>query len=311
MIKLNEIVGNFVKEYEIEDFRELSFISNLTHIIDDHKIQLKDKCAKKYVSINRSFKYSYDFLKSIDPRYAEYLIELKDNNVFDIVQDKFETPFSNLINGKEYIYLPIFNCIGDTYSITHETIHATSIYDNSLNRHLFCEVLSILSEMLQRDYFARTTKPPEYNLNNETLLKGLYSQKNSVLLELYLIQAYLEYGYIDQMKLLNILDRFDKKELKETADNLNRIIVNEELSYGFDQRYIIGYLIASYMHDRILDDPKKIEEFIDLNDSLGYYEIEDFLDYLDLEYENNCILNLTDKSYQKLKTSFIHELKRR
>ena len=65
------------------------------------------------------------------------------------------------------------------------------------------------------------------------------------------------------------------------------------------------------MHDRILKNPRNVCEFIELNDNLNNYEVQDFLDYLELDYEDSKILNLKETSYQKLRNSFVNELKRR
>ena len=313
MQKLNEILKRFVEDYEVEDFEELSFISNLVCIIDDYPINLKKEVPKNFVAVNKSFNYSYEFLKTIDEEYANHLQKLKEEAAFDIKVGEDEYAYSDIVNGKSYIYMPIYNNIGDTYSITHETIHDMSAVagDTSLNRYLFCEVFSLLAEMLQRDYFYNTTRPKEYNLNNNGILRGVYSKKRTITLELNLIKTYLEHGYIDKQKFIDIMSSFDSSELREISYKLHLILENEELSYGFEQRYIIGYLIASYMHDRILKNPKKIVEFVELNDNLNNYEVQDFLDYLDLDYENSQILNLKEKSYQKLRNSFVNELKRR
>lgn len=313
MKRLNNILKKFIEEYNVEDFSELSFISNLTSIIDNYPIKLKQEVSKKYVSINKSFNYSYEFLKTIDKRYADYLLKIKNEGVFDITQGNEEYPYSNIIDGKSYIYMPIYNNIGDTYAITHETIHDMSAIDGetNLNRYLFCEVFSLLAEMLQRDYFYNTSRPKEYNLNNNSILRGIYSKKRTIMLELNLIRTYLEYGYIDNQKIFDILGIFNSSELTEISYKLHFILEHEELSYGFEQRYIIGYLIASYMHDRILKNPRNICEFIELNDNLNNYEVQDFLDYLELDYEDSKILNLKETSYQKLRNSFVNELKRR
>ena len=327
MEELNRLIENHINEYEINDFEELSFISKLVSIVDKYNINLKDKKTKSSVRFNKNFKYSYDFLKTIDPDYASYLLKIKEEGVFDILKDKEGCPYSTVKDdGKHYIYMPLQSNIIDSYSITHEVIHDLSISedsDNSLTRHLFCEVFSLLSEMLQRDYFKNTTKPKGYNIENSTILGGVYSKKRTIMLDLNLIKAYLESGHLSFNQVGEIFSIYTDEEIDdEIIYYLQEILETGELTYGYEQRYIIGYLFASYMHDRIIEDPKKIEEFVELNDIINEYDISDFLHYLDLDFKNKyiqvddtevypLILDLTDESYDKLERSFVKELKRR
>ena len=327
MEELNKLIENHINEYEINDFEELSFITRLVSIIDKYNINLKDKKAKKNIKFNKNFKYSYNFLKTIDLEYANYLLKIKEEGVFDVLKDKKACPYSTVNDdGSHYIYMPLQSNINDSYSITHEVIHDLSISDdseNSLTRHLFCEVFSLLSEMLQRDYFKNTSKPKGYNVENSTILGGVYSKKRTIMLDLNLIKAYLEDGYINYNEVGRIFSIYTDEEInEEIIYYLQEILETGELTYGYEQRYIIGYLFASYMHDRIINDPKKLEEFVELNDIINEYDISDFLHYLDLDFKNKyiqtedteeqpLILDLTDESYEKLERSFVKELKRR
>lgn len=309
MEKLNRIVKQFIDDYEIKDFSEFAFITNLLSIIDNYNYNLKIVVAKKKISLNKSFKYSYDFLKTIDSKYSKYLLEAKSKKIFHIGKESY----SNWENNEKYISLFLQNNINDTYSITHELIHATSINGDqvTLTRCLFCEVFSILGELLQQDFFSKTSKPKDYSLNNKAILNGIICKKDIIFFEMEIIRTYLENGYITEIELINILSKYNKKNFNEVANHFYSIMENEELTYGFEQRYIIGYLISCYMHDHILENSKNINEFIELNDNINYFEIYDVLDYLNLEYEKNTILNLTKESYEKLNKSFIKELKRR
>lgn len=308
---LNKILKENIEEYRIRDIDELIFLQKLIDIIRRHVDFIKRPKVKQFVKVNKSFEYSYQFLKSICPRYAEYLLNIKEQGIFDInFYDTFAC--STIKNGKHYIYLPLQQNIGDTYTITHETIHDMTATENTtITRHFFCEVFSLLAEILQKDYFERTCRPKEYYINNLESIQNVYQKSVEIKLELDLIKQYLKYGWIESFQLSEIFQNFKRKDWFIIENKLYDFVQSKKLEYGFQQRYIIGYLIACYMHARILKDAKKIQEFIELNDCLNEIEIEDFFHYLDLEYKENKFLDLTDESYQVLEKSLLHELKRR
>lgn len=308
----NKIIEDNIHEYQIESIDELIFIRKLVAIIDRHPVYVKYPKAKHFVKINKSFQYSYNFFKSFCPRYADYLLSLKEQGIFQIEKKKDSYAYSICEDGKHMIYLPIQNNIGDTYSITHETIHDITVEDfSSLTRSFFCEVFSLLAEILQKDYFERTIQPKEYRMNNLGNIIGVYQKKTGIKLELLLIETYLEYGSIDFFHLAEIYQSLNKTEQEIASYYLSHLVEEGNLEYGFEQRYIVGYLFACYMHDQILKNPKKIQEFIELNDSLNEIPMDDFLDYLGLEYNENTFLDLTQESYDILEKSLVYELKRR
>ena len=63
------------------------------------------------------------------------------------------------------------------------------------------------------------------------------------------------------------------------------------------------------MHQRILENPRKIEEFIKINDEINYMDFYDILKYLDLEIEDYEFGELKHESYKKLFKSYKKELR--
>lgn len=308
MEKLNEIIKSTIEEYEIIDIKEYDFLTKLNNIIlkYDRKIVIPKYTNK--VNIKKNFEYSESFLKSISLEYAEYLIKRKNEGAFNFVgADSLSR--SDLVDGKKIIYLGVTGTIEDSYTITHEIIHDMSVDETySLTRSLFCEVFSLLSEMLQANYYRQNNSPKDYLIDGKSTLVHLISKAKIIDFDKKLINQYLENGYITKIDLFNILKDYDN--LDTIMDHLDVILDCEELTYDFELRYIIGYLFASYMYDRIINEPKKIREFIDLNDMINEYSIENLLNYLELDYSDSMYFDLTDESYQKLEESYIKQLKR-
>ena len=77
------------------------------------------------------------------------------------------------------------------------------------------------------------------------------------------------------------------------------------------QRYIQGILLATYIHDRIIEDPTKIKEAIELNESLNDTSIEEIFARfnLPLEVEEKHFV-IPEETIKILEKSYVNELKR-
>ena len=96
--------------------------------------------------------------------------------------------------------------------------------------------------------------------------------------------------------------------VEECIKIIKMILKDEKFTFGMDQRYVIGYLLALFMLER---DKNNSIEFFELNEMLNSYSIENLLNYLDLELINSAgLLELSEKSYQKLEESYIKQLKK-
>ena len=139
-----------------------------------------------------------------------------------------------------------------------------------------------------------------------------YMKENTICIEfeLRLISEYLEKGYLTKMDILNVIETFDMKYAVLLWTHVKTILEEKEFTLLFQQRYVVGYLLASFMHERILNDPKKINEFLELNEMINDYTEKDFLDYLGLELDNGYYFDLTKDSYKKLQKSYHNEVKR-
>ena len=71
--RLNKIVEKFVRETKIKDENSFNFIKNLIDIFERHYNESYIANYKNKISFNKNYKYSYQFLKAINPSYAEYL----------------------------------------------------------------------------------------------------------------------------------------------------------------------------------------------------------------------------------------------
>ena len=210
--------------------------------------------------------------------------------------------------------IPVTENISDAFAIVHEIIHDINLKDSFKNPesfHLLCESLSILSEFLFEDYLR----------NNQKIINDIYKDKREIFyaintkactvdFEHFLLERFLKKGFVCNYD----INCYLKNKPKYIEENLTYIVdeifEKEDLNIDREQRNIIGIFLASYMHDRILEKPKRIKEFIEINDFINEMNFYDIFKYLDLEIKDYGYGSLTEESYKKLFKSYKNEISR-
>lgn len=314
--ELNEIIEEYVTSEEtyIEDFSMLKVLND--YVIENHIKIKRDQKYNNRVGINSSYKLSYEFLKTINPSYSSYLEQRWNKGIFTLIENP-----RNLIAYSYYdkqkkdnvISLPVKNDISDAFAIVHEIIHDMNLkesIDTSFSFHVFCESLSILSEFLLEDYLKEklTTSSDIYKDRRE-VFHAINYKSYIVDFEYFIIDRFLKKGRILDYDITKYLNT-KQKDLHQLFNYvLSDILDEKQLSIDIEQRNIFGIFFASYMHQRILENPRKIEEFIKINDEINYMDFYDILKYLDLEIEDYEFGELKHESYKKLFKSYKKELR--
>ena len=310
MDKLNELVKKTIEDYEIENIDEFAFTSELSQIIFKNHKEIKIPKYKSRVSLKKSIKYSYDFLDSLSHDYSKELESLKSDIIFEKQNlQNYKCAYSDYDykTDKKIIYIPYNNNIVDSYNITHEIIHATSMSKEfSYTRNVFCESLSFLAEMLQKDYL-KDKNVKDYQINDKEQINSLKNYNIIIDYQLKLIEEYLNNGYIDVANFMNVLEKYNIYDISIISNHLIESIKNNKFDLLFKQRYIIGYPLACYIYDRVINNG--IYEFIELNEMINEFWLEDFLNYIDLECEDKEYLSLNKESYDEIEKSFIKRMK--
>ncbi|MCM1370616.1 MAG: hypothetical protein NC181_01820 [Clostridium sp.] len=317
---------------QLNDLLEQAYFEIEELYLEDFKIfkTLNDYIIKNFIDINRiikydtrvglsnSYKYAYDFFNSFNKEYANYLKE----NWNDEIINKDFVKFNNsnniaetyMENDKAKIYLPFDKTLFDSYSIVHEIIHHMKIEEankiGAYNFNILCESLSILSEMLFSDYLIKNNVPLNLiNKNKVALMRGIQDKSNIFDLDYYLLERYIYNGNISNYDISKYLNNSPISICKYFYYTLSEILDRGILSIFFESRYIIGVFIASYMHERIQENPKNIDEFIELNDNINKMDILDIFKYLELDVinDNNGFIDFSTETYQKLFKSYKKE----
>lgn len=280
----------------------------------------------KKISKGSSVDYSKKFLEFLKPEYAEKLLKNIEKGVFSFCEiEEQEFGYASYIGGKKVISVPLRNDLSDTFIITHEEIHDTTFDSNemSVSWSYFSELPTMLSELLQADYMEEMgIDSKEIRKYKKFSTSGYIYRALMLKVQINLLKQILTIGYIDCTYMSELL-----KELYEICydeglaydaidDSISKLFLEEkedelyESFYFFDLRYVIGGVLSTYLHDKILEDKKLIKYFAEYNENFGSSDIQGVFESFGLDFEEKNCLDLSEKSYKNLEKSFVKELKR-
>ncbi len=241
---LNKILYDFIYETDDPCIEDFYLVDNFKSIILDNPTKLKPSNYHHHVSLDKSIKHSYDFLKTIDKSYADKLMaNIENGSAILYPRIKGDTTNAQIQIDAEAnrskILIPYDRTIEDTYTITHEQLHDTNMDPNNLNTtcSLFTEMISFLGELLQRDYFEKQNITPKEYRNN--MKDSFYATRNyavSMNMELDLIKRFLNKGTITYQDMREICQNKTIDELEIISDKLEEILNNEEFGWSIEQR---------------------------------------------------------------------------
>ena len=307
------------KEFEAEpiDIEDLSLISSFVQIILSYNLNYIVPHYRKYVPIDSSINYSLEFLNSINKNYAECLMNAFGND--DIIIKKQDTvdEVSKVIYDKKSkekkIEFIATGTIHDSYSLTHELVHYKTVDLNNIttNWEYTTEGYAMTMEALQKDYFKKYPyRVFEYKYNERANLLGVLEKACMLDFEINLMKLYMIKKNITDEDIHILLDGksddyiyYASCDMKEISDRYEQTGILY-LNFMYLQRYIIGYLISTHILERINQDRKYIDQFIELNDNSNNMSFIDTLKELDLEVVDKNYVILSDDSLKQLKKEY-------
>jgi len=317
--KISEITASYLAYFGDYTISDLEFIKGLNKLILAHDFPIINRKYRTTRDLNTNFNYAYNFLGSIKGTYADYLKKAWHDQTFNFISNKIPSRANSGVNsktGKREIIFPICNTIEDSYAITHEIMHDYNmdIKNHSMTRNIMSEAISICAEMLQEDYFARISKAPlEYEKNMLNDMSAILYKAVSIQYQIDVIEKYLLENEICYDNFCDIAESRTDRDIEIGNEIFNEIIEKEELDIDTEQRYIIGILLASLMHQNILNNPNKINDFITLNENINELELDEVFNMFNLSLisEDGAILKVEDTSLKVLEKAYIKEIKRR
>ena len=306
---LNEILNEFNNDGYVEE--DYTLDKDFVSIIKESKCPKANTPYHSKMGEETITEHTLDFLKTISPKYAKRLEKLLNTYHVDFDYDE-DVSKVELVDDSKFIRINKQKNIEDSYTLTHEAIHEYNMnpMKPTQNWDLITEALSILAEMLQKDYFAKLEEPPRDYKNNESdTLYALYIKALLLDFEIKLIDAHAKNAKINKYILADLIGN-DPLYSKLAFEHLEKIIANRHLDFYTLQRNVIGGIISTHMYERISKNPKLIKEFIELNDWCNEMDFVDTLKYLDLELEDEDRVILSRESVKELRREFKKRCKR-
>ena len=293
------------------NIEEFIYIRRIIDIILNNKHHFEYREFNTYIELYKSLTLVYKFLKELNPNYEKYFERKLDDGTFSFDYN-YDMGYSYLDkNLHKRILIPVKNDIHDAFVIIHELMHNKNltIESDSITRHLFTESLSILGEMLFHDYLIKKNiyvHDANKHISDVFWAASRITMKNDF--EVKLCIQYLNDKYINSNTIKDLSCNDDEYNWQIYYSIIDAVKANS-LALDTDQRYSIGIVFASYMHQRIKNNPNKIEELFDLNEIVNDIKLDELMYYLDLDVENTDNTVLTFDSIKKLEKAYVKELK--
>lgn len=321
--KINLIMDEFLNEPLSKQYMSsLDEVVKLAHIII--KNPLEKFLDTKYVTsfkIDNSVNIVKDFFETINPNYSNMFQNiLYETNLYKGKEDYF-VKFSKIENIEKenssvdddgLVNISYSDTLYDTYLICHEITHKFSTpKKDSILKKFLGETSSICMEFLLQDYLIdKYSYNDEFLINKYNRIQMLSKDASAIIIEYILLQLYKKNGCLTKDIILDYLKskNANKAFINRVNECLNLIVSNESLTFPRRQRYVIGTLLASDLHNKIKSDKSKITDLFCLINILGHadYEINDDLKIL----KKLGILNnpLNENDIKRLTSSYKEEI---
>lgn len=307
------------KDFELEpiDLEDLSLISSFVNIILSYNVSYEVPKYKTYVPFQTSIDYSLEFLNKLNKRYAENLMNIFGNE--DVIVRKMENDndVSKIIydtkDKNKKIEFVTSNTLYDSYSLTHETIHYSTLdLDNiTTNWEYTTEGYAMTAEALQKKFFSNYPYAiSEYKYNERSNLLGVIEKTCMLDFEINLIKLYMIKKQITEEDIHLLLKgktddyiyyaSFDMKDISDRYEQTGVLYLN----FLYLQRYVIGYILSTHILERIKHNKKYIKQYIELNDNSNNMSFVDTLKELNLDVIDEDYIILSNESIKQLKKEY-------
>lgn len=307
---LEKIVENYLNSNS--SLKELKLIEDFAFIFVNNRYNLNIDFYpfKDYIIKSDTLNYVHNFLVSIGIKYAEE---------FDYALNHGKIVFEKTKKKKKetsrYEVMASYT-LKDSFDLIHVFFQYWMNKNGVLKKEndYFIDTFVLLTEFLFQDYLESLkykNREPYYQKMNRFISANVFTVH--MIMELKLIELYQKKHslsletFISELKIHNISN--EEMLPKNCQIMMDDILSIGSLSLPFHKRYLYSIILASYMHGRILKNPKLIRSFCYLIDHPENIRIEEFLKAVGITVrirEGKIILSKV--GYQKLKKNFLAEL---
>lgn len=309
------IAQEFIEKEDLK-LQDLHFFKSINDIVLSKKLKLSLNPYQVPVSFDESYMYVLSFFKTIGNEYSTHFNEILENQILEtpVAISKNEALHAYSTYSPETkeraIVVPLIDRIMDTYTLVHEVLHDTNIpkdLNPSLTRNLFTETVSMLGELLLEDYYRAMQKPPkEFKINKKDTLYSVYYKASLIDIQLKILDSTIKDESLEKSLFAN-RSYYEQFIINETIEKT----IGNQFNYDYLFRYVLGILLASLIHQEMLDKEADLKTFTWLNENMNTKSIEEIFGKLGLELEEKDSLSLTNQSMKKLRYAYSREIKRK
>lgn len=248
-----------------------------------------------YISLNETIELVLKYLKKLNKKYQDNLLQTLDNKTFcftevkkianmknDINKEIFLEDLAGVINNQFFVNIVIHNTIKDAFSVVHEFSHINNMelkMDKS-SYFLFTEGYATFFEIDFYLYLLNTKYKKEAIKYYESLLLSFLYKSATFISEDNILDIYDKYGKVNYQKIYKYYQNKEDfleifKEILISVNNLNQKIDNQFDNILNDIPYIIGIPFSF-----------EIRKEYSKNKEMFFYEYEN-LNSLDIDYYLN------------------------
>lgn len=303
---LNKKISYFLNKEDTNYKQFMNFFCKLSNdylkeIEDYNNIFDFDDDNLKYISYEENLSNVQDFLKQVNIDYLKNLNKMCELKQINIKSKKSDENYCGLKNKKPYLNISLTNSIDDSFCLVHEFMHSTNLEQKiSLGREYLTESLSIFFEYLLYDYYCNIDYPNKdyYKIK---IINFLSTRDNAIVInnDKTIIDLYLKNKQITfkNLKQNYSNDKEKYEEIKLMCDNYSKYY----LGIFENKKYLLGTVLACYMHQRLLDDRKFIDKIFYLNENLNSLNLMECFEIIDLNFSiKDGEYNLDDHQYNYL-----------
>lgn len=309
---LEEIIDRYLKSPS-SSIKELDLVEELAFIFVDNPFNLNIDVLpfKDYVIKSDTLNYVHDFLASINVEYVKEFDYAMKKGKISFIQNKKKKREQN----SKYEVIASYQ-FKDSFDLIHYFfeywIKKNTIFKKEFR--YFIDTFAILTEFLFQDYLESLelkSKELCYAKMNHFIYTNIFTVH--MIVELKLIELYQKHH---SLKVENSVTELEESHIstKELLSTNCQIIIDDIVSMNgislpFHKRYLYGIMFASFIHQRILEQPTLIRSFCYLIDHPEPIHVYQFMNAIGIPIEEkDGMFVLSRIGYQSLKQSFITEL---
>lgn len=301
---IDNLCSALKRELELEksDLEDLLFIKSLINIILNNKVEIEQPIYTQRVFLKDSIKESLEFLNNIDSKYCILLKDIIENKYINYNYD--QNKVSNFIykDNKKKINLAVAGNISDSYSLTHEFFHYNNIDINNItsNWYLITELLSMVAEIFQKEYFEKNgTIYKEYTYNEMYNYLGVLEKTYMLDFEIKILEIYMKHKFIDKNTIHYLLEDKDDIYINAAFYDIYEITNTLTLNYPELQKYVISGVLSSHLLS-IYNKNSNYDLFKYLNDNCNKMTFVETLETMSLSLVDKKYVILSDNSLKIL-----------